>query len=269
MNLMISAKNHVKYRLTEPYLLNKERKKSNYDYKSGSPLVSVYIPTYNRCELLTKRAIPSILEQTYNNFELIIVGDCCTDNTENEVLKIRDDRIRFINLPTRGYRYPPTALNHWLAGPVVAANKALEMVKGVWIARTDDDDIWTSDHLEKLLRAAQERNLEFISASYTRLVEGKEETVKASDFDPPIGGTQTWLYKEYLKFFKYNIDCWRKSWNRVNDIDLQIRMHEAGVHMGYIEDVVCQIIPRPGEDLVGSKAYLAKQAEYEKFYDFN
>ena len=239
------------------------------DYQNGNPLISIYIPTYNRCELLISRSVPSVLRQNYANFELVIVGDCCTDNTEHEINKIKDERIKFSNLSKRGYRYPPTAENHWLAGPVVAANYALSLVKGMWIARIDDDDIWTEDHLEKLLKGAQEKNLEFVSGSYIKESDGQAEIISPKDFNPPIGGTQTWLYRDYLKLFKYNLDCWRKKWNKVNDTDLQDRMFKSGVKMGYIKDVICRIIPRPGDSLVGSRAYKARSGDYEDFYKFD
>ena len=49
-----------------------------------------------------------------------------------------------------------------------------------------------------------------------------------------IGGVQTWLNAGYLKFAKYNINCWRKSWNKVNDIDLQYRLYNCGVKKFFI-----------------------------------
>jgi len=102
----------------------------------------------------------------------------------------------------------------------MASNKALEVLKGDWICRLDDDDTWTKDHLEVLLQFAQEGNYDFVSAQYEAMKHNKKYLVGA-DLNG-IGGIQTWLYKAKLKVFKYNIDCWRKRWNRVNDIDLSI-----------------------------------------------
>lgn len=266
---LISGYNSILYALTEPITLRIVRKfyENKYRDTSENPLVSVYIPTYNRGKLLIERSVTSVLAQTYQNFELIIVGDCCTDDTEELVSKINDPRVRFFNLPKRGYRYPPTAENHWLAGPVVPANRGLEMVRGKWIARIDDDDTWTSDHIDTLLRFAQKGNYEFISASYITERHGKRIVVDVADEKPRIGGTQTWLYRSYLRFFKYNINCWRKSWNRVNDTDLQDRMYKAGVRMGFLDQVVAYVIPRPGETTVGLEAY--KLTEDEKIKHFN
>ncbi len=255
--------NSLRFYITESIKLRIARAKYDHLYEKDHerPLISVYVPTYNRGQILFERAVASVLSQTYDNFELIIIGDHCTDNTMELVSKIGDYRIRYYNIPKRGYRYPPTAENHWLAGPVVAANVALGMVKGQWIARLDDDDIWTADHLEVLLRFAQEGNYEFVSASYIAERFGEKIVVDVKDDNPRIGGTQTWLYRSYLRFFKYNINCWRKKWNKVNDTDIQQRIYDAGVRMGFIDKVVAYILPRPSETTVGLDAYIIAEKE--------
>lgn len=276
--------NGVRYFFGEKMILRITRVLHEREYKinDSNPLVSVYIPTYNRAQLLKERSVPSVLGQTYKNFELIILGDHCTDGTEEFVAGIKDPRIKFYNLPKRGYRYPPTAENHWLAGPVVAANKALEMVSGKWIARLDDDDIWTPDHLEILVKFAVEGNYEFVSSSYTREYRGKKEVVggaraddpyynpgkKGEGIGPKVGGTCTWLYRSYLKFFRYNINCWRKSWNRVNDVDLTQRIFHAGVRMGHIDKSLAWYLPRPGEEAIGLEAYQKAEEKKEEYYKF-
>ena len=273
------------YTVSEPLRLRVARALHARDYEAGDrqPLISVYIPTYNRAELLMTRAVPSVLAQTYRNFELVIVGDCCTDDTAEQVKKVGDPRVRFYNLPRRGYRYPPTAENHWLAGPVVPANKALELLQGQWIARIDDDDTWVPKHLETSLAFALDGDFEFVSAQYIEERDGQRRMIDgvraASEYytrvpgatgenSPQVGATQTWLYRSYLRFFRYNIDCWRKMWNRVNDIDLSIRMFQAGVRMGFLNQVMSYTLPRPGETTVGLEAYSRKAREKEEQYRF-
>ena len=259
------------YNIYEPIRLKWERYKHEKDYSNDkNPLISVYTPTYNRGKVLLERAIPSVLSQTYQNFEYIIIGDCCTDNTTELISSVKDEHIRYYNIPKRGYRYPSSAENNWLAGPVVASNKALEMVKGKWITRIDDDDTWTKDHLEVLINFANKGDFEFVSALYETkrfdkkaIIDGefaqgpyyrkKNKPVRGDN--PKIGGIQTWLYRSYLKFMKYNIDCWRKRWNRVNDIDLSLRLFKAGVRIGFIDKVLAFVYPRPGEETVGLDAY--------------
>jgi glycosyltransferase involved in cell wall biosynthesis len=267
---MISSAVSLRYYLTEPMLLAMTRARHNSAALGGdSPLVSVYTPTYNRAEILMERAVKSVLAQSYRNFEFIIIGDHCSDRTEELVRSIPDPRIRFHNIPKRGYRYPPTAENHWLVGPVVAANTALGMVQGEWIARIDDDDIWTDDHLEVLLNFAMEGDYEFVSSSYVAEKNGLRYIVDVKDEVPRIGGTQTWLYRSYLKFMKYNIHCWRKSWNRVNDTDLQERICKAGIRTGFLDMVTCYVLPRPGESTIGLAAYREQQEQKEEQYKFD
>ncbi len=258
------------------------RHAKEYDSKKDNPLVSVYIPTYNRADMLKERSIPTVLAQTYKNFELIIIGDHCTDNTEKVVNSFNDQRIRFYNIPKRGYRYPPTSENHWFAGAVVASNVALQMVRGKWIAVLDDDDIWTPDHLEELLRFAQSGGYEFVSSAWKNLNEGNTVTLEARHVDaqyyhpgkvgdgvgPRIGSDCTWVYRSYLTFFKYNINCWRKSWNKVNDIDILLRIARAGVKIGYLNKPLASVLPRPGETTTGSSAYTKSEKETLEFYKF-
>ena len=90
------------------------------------PLVSVIIPTYNRAKMI-RMTIDNVLEQTYRNFELIIVDDGSTDDTQS-VLRGYGDRIRVV-----------TQAN---AGPAVARNRGVEAAHGEIIAFQDSDDLW-------------------------------------------------------------------------------------------------------------------------------
>ena len=254
-NLFFSKINQIRYLIYEQFLLNLNRKKLKNILLNENPQIDIILPTYNRSEMLLKRSIPSILNQTYTNFKLIIIGDKCTDNTEQIIKSFNDKRIYFENLETRNKRYPETIENHWFAGPVVAINRGLELVTGDWIARIDDDDIWTKNHLEKLFECAQKNKAEFVSSSYTTVINDIEQIIDLSKDIPHIGGVQTWLYVSYLKFFKSNINCWRKSWNRVNDLDLSDRIFRAGVKTAYLPISTCTIKPRPKESKIGLKAY--------------
>jgi glycosyltransferase involved in cell wall biosynthesis len=284
-NKLICWKDSLRYAIVEPLTLKMLRFKfeSQYLDVQKDPLVTVYIPTYNRAEILMERAVPSVLAQTYKNFELLIIGDCCTDKTADYVSNIKDSRVRFFNILERKYRYPPTVENHWLAGPVIAANKALELSKGKWIARVDDDDTWTPDHIESLLSFAQEGNYEFVSAQYMAERYGKQRIMKGTGArdpyytrqkeatkgpNPLIGGTSTWLFRSYLKFIKYNINCWRKSWNSNNDIDYSLRIFKAGARIGFLPQVKSFVIPRPGEDTIGLDAYKADGEEKLDHFKF-
>src|SRR4051794_25662018 len=93
-------------------------------------LVSIITPAYN-CEEFISEAIDSVLAQTYINWEMIIVNDKSTDNTEkivNDYIQL-DTRIKVINLSEN-------------SGAAVARNKALENANGRYIAFLDSDDKW-------------------------------------------------------------------------------------------------------------------------------
>lgn len=282
---LISGLQGLKFALTEPIILRFARLIYSHRYKLSDqrPLISVCVPTYNRGSILIERAVNSVLAQTYENFELIIIGDHCTDNTEELLAKINDPRLKFFNLPNRKRTYRQNVENHWFVGGAIPANKAMKLSKGKWIARIDDDDTWTPDHLEKLLNFAEKGQYEFVSALYVEERFGVRKVidgVKAKDQyftnrpnvsidnSPKIGGVNSWFYRSYLKFMQYNPECWRKTWNRVWDIDLAQRIFKSGVKMGFLDEVVAFVIPRPGEDSVGLEAYKLTENEKLEQYKF-
>lgn len=179
----------------------------------------------------------------------------------------RDQRIRLINVP-REQTYPPTAENHWLAGPVVPITAGLRAAKGDYIARIDDDDEWDEDHLEVLLDEMFFNGYEFISSDYRIEYEDGKGHPVSGEGEPRIGGVQTWVYRSYLKFMEPNPECWRKAWNRVNDLDLAERFRQAGVEIGYLDRQTASIRPRPGEEFTGSEVYRRKAEEMERIMAF-
>ncbi len=102
------------------------------------PLVSVVIPTYNRINTLPV-SVNSVLNQTYENLELIIMDDGSTDGTEEYVNSIADSRVR--------YRRAEKNM-----GPSAARNKGAELAKGKYLAFQDSDDEWMPDKLEKQMK---------------------------------------------------------------------------------------------------------------------
>ena len=283
---VIAGFNSSRFAVIEPVQLRIERLKHAREYEAlnQSPLVTVCVPTYNRGPLLIERAVTSVLSQTYGNIELMIVGDHCSDNTAELLAEIRDPRLRFYNLPSRSRNYRQTVENHWFVGGAAPANKAMDLARGQWIARVDDDDTWSLDHIEQLLRFAQKGQYEFVSGLYEEERFGERKVVDgvracdpyytrrppaAADDSPKIGGVSTWLYRSYLRFMRYNLNCWRKEWNRVWDVDLSLRMHAAGVRMGFLDEVVAYVLPRPGETSVGLEAYRMTENEKLAMYKFD
>ena len=112
----------------------------------NKPLITCYTPTYNRCQVLLKRAIPSVLNQTYDNFEYIIVSDGSTDTTREFVKSINDPRIHFFEIERNHPHHNYNSEREWYIGGSYAANSALDKFRGDWIARNDDDDKHKRSH---------------------------------------------------------------------------------------------------------------------------
>lgn len=265
-NRLISASRAAWYGITEPVKLAIARHRGMdsetgvFPWNVGVPLVSVIIPTFNRIGLLTQRCLPSVFSQTYKNLEIIVLAHGCTDGT-NELGRSGD--VRVVRVP-RVRTYPPTPENHWLVGPVAPTNVGLRVAKGRWIARIDDDDVWTPTHVEDLLRFAQAGNYEFVSSASDTPI-GPVEPYIVNGY--PVGSIQTWLHRSYLRMFEVNPECWRKTWNRVSDTDWQDRITKAGVRTGYLNKITAHLLPRPGETEMGSKVY-TKNPETAAKYAF-
>ena len=97
-------------------------------------MVSIIMPTYNRAHILP-RAIESVLNQSYQNFELIIIDDGSSDDTYRVMKSYKDQRIRYIRY-TENY------------GQSHARNVGINMAKGEYIAFLDSDNEWIPSHLE-------------------------------------------------------------------------------------------------------------------------
>src|SRR3954449_1280859 len=102
----------------------------------GSPAVSIVVATYNRSNVL-ELAIASARAQTFTDWEMHVVGDACTDDSEQVVASFADPRIHWTNLP----------VNHGdQSGP---NNHGVERSRGRYVAFLNQDDLWFPDHLER------------------------------------------------------------------------------------------------------------------------
>jgi len=100
--------------------------------------VTVVLPVYNGSKYL-KETIDSVLNQTYQDFDFIIINDASTDNSEEVILSFTDTRIKY-------------HLNEWNLGSIGAPVKGMNMSKTEYIARIDQDDIWLPAKLEKQIQ---------------------------------------------------------------------------------------------------------------------
>lgn len=103
-------------------------------------LVTVYIPTFNRVELL-ERVVNSVLRQTYENIEVIIVDDASTDDTHNylELISRKDNRVKYFIKQER-------------SGACISRNIAIQNATGKYITGLDDDDYFLDTRIEDFVR---------------------------------------------------------------------------------------------------------------------
>lgn len=127
-----------------------------------SDLVSIIMPSYNTADLI-EESIRSVLNQTYTNWELIIVDDCSSDNTKEVVEAIGDSRIIFVEKETN-------------SGAGDSRNRALRMAKGKWIAFLDSDDLWTEEKLEKQIEFMESNGYSFSYTAYEEMDENGNKT---------------------------------------------------------------------------------------------
>lgn len=122
---------------------------------------SIVMPSYN-CARFIADSIKSVIAQTYTDWELIIVDDCSTDDTEAIVASFCDDRIRYIR-------------NEKNSGAAISRNRALREAKGRWIAFLDSDDLWLPEKLEKQIGFMMENGYSFSYHEYTEISEEGHE----------------------------------------------------------------------------------------------
>ena len=145
-------------------------------------LVSIIMPSYNTGKFIAE-SINSVLNQNYTNWELIIVDDCSTDDTDSVVENFQDIRIKYLK-------------NKVNSGAAVSRNKALREAKGRWIAFLDSDDLWMPEKLEKQIAFMEQNGYSF---SYTDYIEINEESKP--------NGTKVIGPKHITKRGMYNY-CW-------------------------------------------------------------
>jgi glycosyltransferase involved in cell wall biosynthesis len=123
------------------------------------PNISVLIPTYN-AELTIEKTIASVQQQTYRDFEIIVIDDGSTDKTVDVVQSIMDNRIKLFFYENGGVS--------------VARNRAIKNATGKYIAFLDADDLWTNNKLERQLATLEANPEAKIAYSRTRYIDEKE-----------------------------------------------------------------------------------------------
>lgn len=143
-------------------------------------LVSIITPSFNS-EKYISEAIQSVINQTYKNWELLIVDDFSSDTTSSIVkrFQITDTRIQFVRLDKN-------------SGAGVARDAALQLAKGRYIAFLDSDDIWKPEKLEKQLAFMKQENQPFTFSFYDCIDEDSKPLNRR------VGAPNPLTYKQYF-----------------------------------------------------------------------
>lgn len=210
------------------------------------PLVSVRIGVYRPGPLLFERALPSVLAQTYGDWELILVSDGRDEETMLRVAELGDERVRFVQRPRNG-PYPDEPAKRWRVAGVHPFNQGVAEARGAWIAPLDQDDEWLPEHLEVLLRAARRTGAEVVYGAARVMLEDGAETWFGS-WPPALGefGFQAAIYHAHLAEFCYDVNA--HLLDEPADWNLARRMLEAGVNFEFVEQIVSSYWPTPGQE---------------------
>lgn len=135
-------------------------------FDNNYPLVTIYMPTYNRLDLL-KRATNSVLKQDYKNIELIVVDDKSTDHTVDYLVKMsqEDSRLKYF-------------INEENSGACFSRNKAIFAAEGEFITGLDDDDYFLPNHISSLVHFWMENKDDNIALYTNVYVQKKKNKVK-------------------------------------------------------------------------------------------
>lgn len=117
-------------------------------------MFSIIIPLYNK-EQSVKNTIQSVLNQTFGDYEIIIVNDGSTDNSLEVVKQIRDERIRIIDKANGGVSS--------------ARNRGIDEARYEWICFLDADDLWVKEHLEEYYKVIKENDICWIISGFTSI----------------------------------------------------------------------------------------------------
>ncbi len=239
------------------------------------PLVSVRIPTWNGHGVLVQRTIPSVLNGSYRNLEVVVCSDGPDTEARAAVEGIGDDRVRYVELNERP-AYAQHRWSFWRTAGVHAANLALDECRGAFIAPLDHDDAFTFNHVHHLLAAA--------AASQSDMVYGQALMETANGSWHTVGATPlqcghithgSVLYSQRLAHQRMDADCWLldepadwNMWRRFTELDIPVSFlpevlllhHRERAAVGAAHQVIteAEMTPTP-EDIVADVRHTGLQ----------
>ena len=196
--------------------------------KSDKPKISVLMPVYNGDQFLDK-SIKSVLNQTFNNFEYIIINDGSTDDSLKIIESYRDSRIKIINYSKN-------------RGITFALNNGLNVAKGDYIARQDQDDISLPDRFMLQIEYLENNDVDLIDTNFIFIDENDNylQDYEKRYFSPDETLSHLFFYEmvhasimcKRSLFIKNNIQYRKRP---TEDYDLFIRLAKAGMRAGRLD----------------------------------
>ncbi len=200
-------------------------------------LVSIVIPTYNRCDLLMERSLPSALAQTHPGIEVLVVGDGTDSATCDAMAALHNQRVRFWNLPHAPYPLDPQ--QRWQLAGIDALNFGLEQACGTWVAALGDDDALEPDMVEVLLAASEGADVVY----GVSVVENGSGLTYGS-WPPGHGAFTDGANIRRNQGYRYERACVERG--LPEDGDLWVRMLADGRRFRLVERVVHHYYPHGG-----------------------
>lgn len=192
------------------------------DRPSAEPVVSVCIATHNRVDLLTQRSLPSVLNQSYRNLEVIVVADGCTDSTAEAVRAMGDSRVQLHEI-VREAGSLDDADRRWMVSGSRPMNAALALATGDYITHLDDDDEYVPDRIAQLVAFAASRHADLVFHPFHVESEHGDWLVnEAVELSHGQVTTSSILYRHWIKNIPWDLDnhllAEPSDWNRIRRI---------------------------------------------------
>lgn len=166
--------------------------------ENNNDLISIILPVYNASKFIDD-TINTVLEQTYTNFELLLVNDCSIDDSVEKIKKYKDKRIKLIN-------------NDKNSGAAITRNNGIKEANGKFICFLDADDLWDKTKLEKQINFMKEKDCEFSFTGYefaneNGIPNGKKVFVpKMLDYKQSLKNTTIWTSTVMLNMARLSKD---------------------------------------------------------------
>ncbi len=205
-----------------------------------TPLVSVVIPTYNHAHFLG-RSVKSVIDQTFSDWEAIVVDNHSEDNSDEVVSGFRDDRIRMLKIRNHG---------------VIAASRNLGIREacGEWVAFLDSDDCWYPRKLETAMNAAAGEEYDVISNDELRvdIGNGDRRPLHYGPYRPDfykmlllegnkLSPSATVIRREFLTSHGLGFGE-APEFTTVEDYDLWLNLARSGARFKFIKEILGEYV---------------------------